>query len=442
MIVSDINDSRDKKYSYLCFTLIVNNNSKSKTMEEKTTRYVALDVLRGMTVAGMVLVNNPGSWNHIFSPLRHASWAGCTPTDLVFPFFLFVVGAAMAFSFTKYGESLSRSSLKKLIVRGCLIFLVGLALNAFPFIKVPLDHDHSIWWNIGEKFRNLRIFGVLQRIAMCYVLGGILALALKKPQKIIPVMIILSLLEIAVLWLLRDGEGSFLFGETVRSTMAGRASGAFDVNFFNSLGLNGENHVYRGEGFPFDPEGLIGVLSGSCTVLLGFMIGNICRTNSNKVDSVARLFVIGMICLALGMIASIWLPIVKKIWTASYVLYAGGWAILMLAFFIYFIDVKKIERPFVPFKALGMNPLFAFVMAGLFAKVLGQIIKWKVLITVEDGKTGEKTYSVLTWFYQNICCPIFGGNNEFSSLLFALCYVAVFTLMAYILYKKRIIIKI
>ena len=416
----------------------------------KTTRYVALDVLRGMTVAGMILVNNPGSWGHIFSPLRHASWAGCTPTDLVFPFFLFVVGAAMAFSFAKYGESLSKASVKKLLIRGALIFLVGLALNAFPFIKLPMDPDHGFWWNVAEKFRHLRIFGVLQRIAMCYVVGGLIALWLKKPKKIVCTMVILALLEVLVLWLLRDGQGAFLFGETVKDTMAGRASGAFDVNFFNALGLNGENHVYHGEGFAFDPEGLIGVLSGSCTVLLGFLIGNICRTEEHKINAVAKLFVIGMICLALGMIFSIWLPIVKKIWTGSYVLYAGGWAILMLGFFAYFIDVKGKEKIFAPFKALGMNPLFAFVMAGLFSKILGGIIKWKVPMLQDDGTMGEKSYSVLSWFYQNCCCPIFrsdffggnNGNNEFASLMYAIVYVIVFTLMAYALYRKKIVIKL
>ena len=410
--------------------------------QAKTTRYVALDVLRGMTVAGMILVNNPGSWGNIFKPLRHAAWAGCTPTDLVFPFFLFVVGAAMAFSFAKYGESLSRASVKKLLIRGCLIFLVGVALNAFPFIKLPLDPEHGFWWNVAEKFRHLRIFGVLQRIAMCYIVGGLVALWLKKPKKIIVSMVILAFAEVLVLWLLRDGQGAFLFGETVQSTMAGRASGAFDVNFFNSLGLVGENHVYHGEGFAFDPEGLIGVLSGSCTVLLGFLIGNICRTSTDKVNSVARLFVIGMICLGLGMIASIWLPIVKKIWTGSYVLYAGGWAILMLAFFIWFIDVKGKEKIFTPFKALGMNPLFAFVMAGLFYKILGGMIKWKVPAVMDDGTMGEKSYSVLSWFYQNICCPVFGGSNEYSSLMYAIIYVIVFTLMAYVLYRKKIVIKL
>ena len=419
-------------------------------VQTKSNRYVALDVLRGMTVAGMILVNNPGSWAHVFKPLKHATWAGCTPTDLVFPFFLFVVGAAMAFSFAKYGESLTGASIKKLLIRGGLIFLVGLALNAFPFIKLPMNPDHGFWWNVAEKFRNLRIFGVLQRIALCYILGGFLALWLKKPKKIVCIMVVLALLEVLVLWLLRDGEGAFLFGQTVKDTMAGRASGAFDVSFFNALGMNGENHVYHGEGFAFDPEGLIGVLSGSCTVLLGFLIGNICRTTENKIEAVAKLFVVGMLCLGLGMIASIWLPIVKKIWTGSYVRYAGGWAILMLGFFAYFIDVKGKTKIFTPFKALGMNPLFAFVMAGLFAKVLGQIIKWKVPVLNNDGTMGEKSYSVLSWFYQNVCCLIFrsdffggnNGNNEFASLTFAITYVIVFTLMAYTLYRKKIVIKL
>ena len=313
-----------------------------------------------------------------------------------------------------------------------------------------MDPDHGFWWNVAEKFRHLRIFGVLQRIAMCYVVGGLIALWLKKPKKIVCTMVILALLEVLVLWLLRDGQGAFLFGETVKDTMAGRASGAFDVSFFNALGLNGSNHVYHGEGFDFDPEGLIGVLSGSCTVLLGFLIGNICRTEEHKINAVAKLFVIGMICLALGMIFSIWLPIVKKIWTGSYVLYAGGWAILMLGFFAYFIDVKGKEKIFTPFKALGMNPLFAFVMAGLFSKILGGIIKWKVPMLQDDGTMGEKTYSVLSWFYQNCCCPIFrsdffggnNGNNEFASLMYAIVYVIVFTLMAYALYRKKIVIKL
>lgn len=151
----------------------------------KTNRYVALDVLRGMTVAGMILVNNPGTWGSIYPPLRHAAWAGCTPTDLVFPFFLFVVGAAMAFSFAKYSEGLNAASVKKLIKRGILIFLVGLGLNAFPFYPTSPDPELTFWGNLADYWGHVRIVGVLQRIAMCYILGGLVALWLKSTKKII-----------------------------------------------------------------------------------------------------------------------------------------------------------------------------------------------------------------------------------------------------------------
>lgn len=407
----------------------------------KSTRYVALDVLRGMTIAGMVLVNNPGTWSHVFSPLRHAAWAGCTPTDLVFPFFLFVVGAAMAFSFAKYNEGLNGKSITKLLKRGVLIFLVGLALNAFPFIKFPLDPNLSFWGNVVEKFSHLRILGVLQRIALCYILGGFLALLLKKPKRIVAAMVILIVLEWVILLLIGDPSAPYADGAKGALALLGQGAGQVDINLFNSWGLIGENHVYHGDGIPFDPEGLVGVISGACTVLLGFIIGNICRKGEDKVAVVSKMFVIGMICLGLGMILSIWLPIIKKLWTGSYVLYAGGWAILMLAFFIYFIDVKKKEKIFTPFKALGMNPLFAFVMAALFAKILGQMITWTT--------AGGEKFSVLSWYFKKVCCPIFSNpifgdspSNEFSSLFFALTYVAVFTLMAWILYKKKIVIKL
>ena len=153
------------------------------------------------------------------------------------------------------------------------------------------------------------------------------------------------------------------------------------------------------------------------------------RTNENKLDVVAKLYTIGLLCIGAGLVWSICYPIIKALWTGSYVLYAGGWAAIMLAFFIYLIDIKGKEKFFTPFKALGMNPLFAFVMAGLFAKVLGSIIKWD-------------NWSVLSWFYNNVCVAIVGENNQISSLIFALVYVAVFTAMAMFLYKKKIVIKL
>lgn len=394
----------------------------------KSQRYIALDVLRGMTVAGMILVNNPGSWSHIFAPLEHAKWAGCTPTDLVFPFFLFVVGAAMAFSFAKYNESLTAASTKKLLKRGVLIFLVGLALNAFPFLPTNLNPNLSYGENLAEYWRHVRIFGVLQRIAMCYILGGLIALWLQKPKKIIPAMAFLMVIHWMILLLIGDPSAEMVNGAKGALSLAGQGAGAIDI------AIAGENHIYHGFGIPFDPEGLLGMLSGSCTLLMGFLLGNLIRTHENKIEVVTKLYTIGLIYVAAGYVWGNWLPIIKALWTGSYVLYAGGWSTIMLAFFIYFIDVRGKEKVFTPFKALGMNPLFAFVMAGLFAKILGRIIKW----TAADGSS----YSCLSWFYKNVCVAIVGENNQVSSLMFALCYVVVFTAMAMVLYRKRIIIKL
>ena len=386
-----------------------------------TQRYVALDVLRGMTVAGMICVNNPGSWSHIFAPLRHAPWTGCTPTDLVFPFFLFCVGVAMAFSFAKYGDALNGKSAGKLIKRGILIFLVGLGLNMFPFYPTSV-HDAS--WTFGQNWlywlQHFRIFGVLQRIAMCYVLGGFLALWLKTPKKIIIGIAAVTILHWVIL---------MIFGtEPGWSTLEGNISGKIDI------ALLGDNHVYHGYGTAFDPEGLLGALSGAGTVLLGYLIGQIIRRTETKIEVVAKLYTIAAICLALACIWSIALPISKPLWTGSYVLYAGGWAILCLAFFIYFIDIKGKEKFFTPFKAMGMNPLFAFVMAGVFVKTFGRVIHW----TTADGGSQNP----LGWFYKNCCCSWLGGNNEFASLFYAICMVALFLGMAMWLYRKKIIIKL
>jgi len=402
----------------------------------KTNRYVALDVLRGMTVAGMILVNNPGTWGSIYPPLRHAAWAGCTPTDLVFPFFLFVVGAAMAFSFAKYSEGLNATSVKKLIKRGILIFLVGLGLNAFPFYPTSPDPELTFWGNLADYWGHVRIVGVLQRIAMCYILGGLVALWLKSTKKIIISMGVLMGLHWLILFLIGDHSAPLVNGAAGSFSLAGQNADVIDLAIF------GESHIYKGFGIPFDPEGLLGALSGACTVLLGYLIGNKIRNTESKIDVVAQLYTIGMLCLAGGLVWSLCYPIIKALWTGSYVLYAGGWSILMLAFFIYLIDVKGKEKIFTPFKALGMNPLFAFVMAGLFAKILGRMIKWTSMITLADGSVKEKTWSVLSWFYNNVCVAIVGESNELSSLIYALVYVAVFTAMAMFLYKKKIVIKL
>jgi len=395
-------------------------------MKTASQRYVALDVLRGMTVAGMILVNNPGSWGKIFAPLRHAAWSGCTPTDLVFPFFLFIVGAALSFSFAKYNDGLNSSSMGKIVKRAALIFLTGLLLNAFPFYPTSPDASLSFWENYQNYLGSIRIVGVLQRIAMCYLLGGILALWLRDTKKIIGGMAVLMFIH----WLIL-----ITFGTGDPYSVEGTIAGPIDIAIF------GEKHIYHGFGAPFDPEGLLGALSGSATVLFGYLIGGLIRKSEQKIDAVGKLYTIGMLSIGAGVILSSFIPINKPLWTPSYVLYAGGWSVTMLALFIYFIDVKGKEKVFLPFRAMGLNPLFAFVMAGVFAKTLGRIIKWKEIMVTDDWHIKEVTVSASTWIYRNVCVNLL-GNNEWGSLMYALMYVTVFLLMAMWLYKKNIIIKL
>ena len=246
-----------------------------------------------------------------------------------------------------------------------------------------------------------------------------LALILKKPKRILWGIAGVTFLHWLILYVFGSDPGW--------STLEGNISGKIDI------ALLGENHVYHGYGIPFDPEGLLGAISGAGTVLLGYFIGQMIRHTDNKTEAVAKLYTTAAICLALGCVWSIWLPISKPLWTGSYVLYAGGWAILCLAFFVWFIDVKGKEKVFLPFKAMGMNPLFAFVMAGLTVKIFGRMIHW----TAADGSN----VTPLGWFYKNCCVSIF-GNNEYASLMYAICYVALFLLMALWLYRKKIIIKL
>ena len=390
----------------------------------ETKRYVALDILRGMTIAGMILVNNPGSWGKIYAPLRHAAWHGCTPTDLVFPFFLFIVGAAMAFSFAKYSSGLNSITARKLVTRSALIFLTGLLLHAFPFY--PLNPDPDLSWGVNyiNYLKGIRIFGVLQRIAMAYLLGGFLCLWLQKPKKIALGVVAVLLVHWAIL---------YFFGGDDPYSKEGNIAGPIDV------WLLGKSHVYRGFGLSFDPEGILGAISGAGTVLLGYLAGGLIQKSRQKIDAVALLYTLSLIGIGLGIVWSNWLPINKPLWSGSYVLYTAGWSTMFLALFIYLTDVVgsvgkiNFEKLFYPFKALGMNPLFAFVMAGIMGRVLGRMIRWE---SVEGTKI-----SVLRWFYQHVSVPLF-GDNELGSLFYALCYVALFTSMAIILYRKKIFIKL
>ena len=363
-------------------------------------RYISLDILRGLTVAMMILVNNPGSWSCIYPMLRHASWNGCTPCDLVFPFFLFCVGVSCAFSLSRY-TSLTAPAVGKVLKRGVLLYLVGLLLTAFPFYPATLNPELTLWQNWTHWLGHLRLVGVLPRIAMCYTLGAILILWLRKPARLGIATAVLCLLHVGLLLIFAGPEGAF--------TLEGNFARRFD------LAILGENHIYHGYGIPFDPEGFFGALTGTATVLLGYMVGQIVRTGS-PVENSARIFALSAAFLLGGLVLSIFIPLNKPLWSVSYVFYAAGWASFVFALFIYLVDVRGWEKPFFPFKALGMNALILFVLSGLLMKII-----WRYT----------------SWDYTAIF-----GKTEFLSLCFAMMYMVFHLVIAVILYRKKIFIKL
>ena len=365
-------------------------------------RYLALDVLRGITIATMITVNNPGTWEHIYSPLEHSKWHGCTPTDLVFPFFLFVVGVSMFFSFSKYKNSLNRESLLKIGKRTLLIFAIGLFLNAFP--------------QAMNDFSRLRIMGVLQRIALAYGLGAIIVLA--APRKYLPFIGVSILL---IYW----GIMAW-FGTGDPYSLAGNAGTPFD------LAILGVNHMYKGFGIPFEPEGLLSTIPAIVTVITGYLTGGLIRqTEKTKVPRTLILY--GIAGVAAGYVWGLLFPINKPLWTSSYVIYAAGWALLSLALLIWIIDLKGWSKWTSFFVVFGMNPLFIFAFSGLYVKSIIYLIHSK-----EADGTIVNGYS---WLYQHLFAPLC-SDQKITSLLFALAHIILFWLIGLVLFKKKIFIKV
>lgn len=366
-----------------------------------TERYLALDVLRGMTVAMMILVNNPGSWAHIYAPLEHSKWHGCTPTDLVFPFFLFVVGVSMFFSFLKYGNTLNKESLIRVGRRTILIYAVGFFLASFP------------QW--VTDYSKIRILGVLPRIALAYGFGSLIVLSFQR--KYLPYIGGAILLFYWALLYFLGGSDPY--------SLEGNATIPFDS------AILGVNHMYKGFGIPFDPEGLLSTIPAIVTVILGYLVGALVKETEKNL-LLKRITIVGAIGIVSGLIWGIFFPINKPLWTSSYVLYTAGWACLVLALLIWVIDMKRYTRWTSFFLVFGMNPLFIFALSGLWAKAMGRMVH----ISKPDGTS----LSGSGWLYSDVFQPLAGDIN--GSLLFAIAHVILFWLVGYVLYKKKIFIKV
>ena len=374
----------------------------------------------------MILVNNPGSWGHIYTPLEHAPWHGVTPTDLVFPFFLFAVGNAMAFVLPKLEAAGETVFWKKIIRRTLLIFLTGLFLNWFPFIK--WDNGHLVgkpWAYITAdgKVAGIRIFGVLQRIALCYFFASVIAHYFK--QKGAFVVSAFLLLAYWFLCVAANPADSF--------SLAGWFGTKVD------LALVGEAHIYKGEGSSFDPEGLMSIFGAIVQVIFGYLAGSYILQKGKTQEMVNGLFVAGCVLIFTGYCWDMVFPINKKIWTSSYTVYTTGLALLILAVMIYLIEFKGWKGRWARFfDVFGKNALFIFVMSGVLPRLLA-------LIQLPGGIAADGKPIYLTpfnCFYETVCKKILPAEPRAGSLIYALCFISMMWFFACLLDKNKIYIKV
>ena len=379
-------------------------------------RYYSLDVFRGATVALMILVNNPGSWGNIYGPLKHAPWHGVTPTDLVFPFFLFAVGNAMAFVMPKFEAGSSAAFWKKITKRTLLIFGIGLFLNWSPFIK----------WEDGvlvaKKWENVRILGVLQRIALSYFFASIIVYYAKTKGAFVL-------------------GGILLLGYWFITAVFGTPGDPYSMTGYFGTGIDklilGENHMYHGEGVAFDPEGITSTLTGIVQVIFGFLVGQYIQQKGKSFEMLANLLISGVVLIVAGLCWDMVFPINKKIWTSSYVLYTTGLAIVTISVLIYLIEFKEIKGAWSKFfDVFGKNPLFIFFLSGFLPRVLA-LLRFEDL-SLEPGRT---TTSALPWFWNHICKPL-SEDLRNGSLVYAICMIAFYWSIVYVLDKKKIYIKV
>lgn len=381
-------------------------------------RYYSLDVFRGATVALMILVNNPGNWKYIYDPLEHAPWHGCTPTDLVFPFFLFAVGNAMAFVMPRFEKAGPAAFWQKVIKRTLLIFGIGLFLHWSPFVK----------WSgselVAKTWDQIRIFGVLQRIAVSYFFASILVYYGKTRGAFYWGIVLLLLYWMLCLFFGTPGDPYSL-------------EGYFGTQI--DIAILGTNHMYKGEGVPFDPEGIASTLPAIVQVVFGFLVGEYIQKKGKSFEMLAQLFVAGIVLTVAGFIWHEVFPINKKIWTSSYVLYTTGLAILTIGTLIYLIEFKERRGAWSKFfDVFGKNPLFIFVLSGFLPRVTA-LFRWVDHINEETGKPVYT--SIFPWFYQNICKPISDNPNN-GSLFYAICIIVFYWAIGYWMDKKKIYIKV
>jgi predicted acyltransferase len=369
-------------------------------------RYSALDVFRGMTICFMIIVNTPGNHPTTYAPLLHAEWNGFTPTDLVYPSFLFAVGNAMSFAMKKWANMSQAQVLVKIFKRTLLLFILGYLMYWFPFIKYDLS-GHVVL----KPFAQTRVFGVLQRIGLCYGIAALVIYYLKPKKAFIASLIFLIAYWFILLWFGEPGNELGLTGNAVSKL---------------DRWLIGPDHMYHGEGVPFEAEGLLSTLPAVVNVIAGYLAGRFIQLTGKNWEMLAKLLIVGCLLTAIGWCWDLSFPINKKLWTSSFVLYTTGLDYIILAAAIYIIDFLNKTRWTWFFEVFGKNPLFIYILAEVAALVL-------------HAYRPKRDTTLYKWIFDHF----FSHAGMYAgSLLFAIWFMLMCWLAGWWLNKRKIYIRV
>jgi predicted acyltransferase len=394
----------------------------------KRERLLSLDVFRGMTVAGMLLVNNPGTWSAIFPPLEHAEWNGWTPTDLIFPFFLFIVGITtyLSLSARRARGDDDSAIVKQILRRGFIIYLLGFAMAMFPFYQwgsIDAMPNPGAWDRILFRIEHVRILGVLPRIAIVYVCAALLTLKTTIKQQILIIAALLFGYWFAITLIPVPGEnviGALLLHTKDRNLAA-----------YLDRAILGTNHTWIGS-VTYDPEGPFSTIPAIATAMLGVLAGRwIAQRDKQLLERITGLFALGSVGMVLGLMWNWSFPINKNLWTSSYVIFTAGMAAVALATVMWIVDYRSVKWWTKPFVVFGVNPIVAFVGSGVLARLIYTL--WHVNY---DGKS----VAVQDAIYQSVFLPWL--PPRVASLAFAISFVLLWYGILTVLYRRNIILKV